>query len=215
MKKFFKRIFSLLLAFIVLYLVKYFYIDAVKEWKLPLGTSNRQDLSTIYLEQDAYFEARRPSYDGIPAHLHTGIDMQINEPGGPGEPIYAIGKGKVVQITDPPPLRRIVIRHKLLRDGFIWSVYLHVIDEKVAIGDRVTAETVIARRLNKYELDYFGWKYNHLHIEIMKFPPLNTNDTYRRRSYTCRTKNEVEHYFIDPLLFFRAHLPGELIKQGK
>ncbi|NOZ60214.1 MAG: M23 family metallopeptidase [Calditrichaeota bacterium] len=207
MKKFFRRIFYLFLALAVLYLVKYFYLDAAKVWKLPLKTTDRQDLSAIYLEPDAGFKARRPSYDGIPVHLHTGVDLQINAPGGPGEPIYAIAAGQVVQIADQPPLRRIVIKHKLLRGGFVWSVYLHVIDEKVAVGDRVTAETVIARRLNKYELDYFGWKYNHLHLEIMKSPPLSVTDALRRKSYICRTEEEVDRYFVDPLLFFRAHLP--------
>ncbi len=189
-----------------IYATKTFYLEAAKEWKIPYQAADRQDLSNLYLEPDAGFKAQRPTYDGIPSHLHTGVDLQLKSPGGPGEPIYAIAKGQVVQIADPPPLRRIVIRHRLPNGRSVWSVYLHIIGEKVAVGDWVTPETIIARRMNNAELDFMGWEYNHLHLEIMKSPPFRVNDTFKRKTYICRTEAEVDKYFIDPIKFLKQQM---------
>ena len=204
MKKFSRRLTILALLFLVFYIVKFSYLDVAKDWKLPFNTLNRKDFSTIQFERDAGFKAIRPSYDGFPPHYHAGVDMQIRQSSTIAADVYAIASGIVVQIADSPPLRRIVIQHKLPFGRSIWSVYLHVVEEKVKIGDRVTSQTVIARTLNRSELNYFGWKYNHLHLEIMKKPPLAVQNPYQRRSFNCLSPEQVDKYFWDPVKFLQS-----------
>lgn len=204
MKKFRKIVITLVLILSAFYILKFIYFDAARDWRLPFATGERKDFSTIYFEPDAKFKALRPSYDGIPSHYHTGVDMRTKQPGSPGEPVYAIATGKVIQITDSPPMRRIVVRHVLPYGKSVWSVYLHVVEEKVKPGDRVTANTIIARCMNEAELNYFGWKYNHLHLEIMKYPPLQTDNPLKRRSFTCTTPQQIDQYFYDPISFLQS-----------
>jgi murein DD-endopeptidase MepM/ murein hydrolase activator NlpD len=174
-------------------------------WKLPLNTTDRQDWSTVFLEPDAHFKALRAPFDSVKLHYHTGIDLIKKTIGSPGEPVYAVAVGKVISIQDPPPKRRITIKHVLPNGEKIWSVYIHIIDEKVKTGDIVDSETVIARLMNANELAYHGWDYNHVHLEIMKKLPPYVSEFYQRKTFSCYTLEEVDKYFYDPNEYLKNH----------
>ena len=174
-------------------------------WKLPLNTNDRKDWSTVFLEPDAHFKALRAPFDSVKLHYHTGIDLVNKTTESPGEPVYAIAAGRVIAIEDPPPQRRITIEHRLPNGEKVWSVYIHIIDEKVKVGDTVNSETVIAQLMNATELEYFGWDYNHVHLEIMKKLPPNVAKFYQRKTFSCYTIAEVDKYFYDPEEFLKIH----------
>lgn len=187
---------------LILYLIV-FGINSAKQpiatvWKLPLNTSDRQDWSTVSLEPDAYFKNLRAPFGTVKLHYHTGIDLQNRTIVIPGEPVYAIATGKVIAIEDPPPQRRITIEHLLPNGDKVWSVYIHIIDEQVKVGDIVDSETVIARLMNATELQMYGQEYNHVHLEIMKKMPPYFADLNQRKTFTCYTQAEVDEYFYNP-----------------
>lgn len=194
---------------LIIYLI-IFGIDSTDQpvatiWKLPLNTTDRQDWSTIFLEPDAHFKALRAPFDLVKLHYHTGIDLLNKTIESFGEPVYAIAAGKVIAIKDPPPQRRITIEHLLPNGEKVWSVYIHIIDEKVKIGDIVDSETVIARLMNATELEYYGWDYNHVHLEIMKVLPPYVSEFYQRKTFSCYTLEEVNKYFYDPKEYLKNH----------
>lgn len=172
-------------------------------WKLPLNTIDRQDWSTLILEPDDHFKALRAPFDSVKLHYHTGIDLQNGNAGSPGEPVYAIAAGKVIAIEDAPPQRRITIEHALADGTKIWSVYIHIINERVRVGDIVDVETIIARLMNPTELDRYGWEYDHVHLEIMKKLPPIVSEFYDRKTFTCYSEGEVDEYFYDPQVFLK------------
>lgn len=174
-------------------------------WKLPLNTINRQDWSTVFLEPDAYFKNLRSPFGTVKLHYHTGIDLQNGTTISPGEPVYAIATGKVTSIEDPPPQRRITIQHLLANGEKIWSVYIHIIDEKVKIGDIIDSETVIARLMNAAELERYGQEYNHVHLEIMKKMPPDFANFDQRKTFSCYSNQQVDEYFYNPEEFLKHH----------
>ena len=176
-----------------------------KVCKLPLNTIDRQDWSTLIFEPDAHFKALRAPFDSVKLHYHTGIDLQNENAGRPGEPVYAIAAGKVIAIEDPPPQRRITIEHQLPNREKVWSIYIHIIDENVKIGDIVDSEFAIARLMNAAELEMYGQEYNHVHLEIMKKMPSNFVDFNQRKTFTCYTELEVDEYYYNPEEFLNIH----------
>jgi len=173
-------------------------------WKLPLNTIDRQDWSTVYLEPDAYFKNLRAPFDSVKLHYHTGIDLQNGNAAIVGEPIFAVAAGKVIAIEDPLPQRRITVEHTLPDGSKVWSVYIHIIDERVVVGDWVDTETVIARLMTPSELERFGLEYNHVHLEIMKQMPIDATDFQHRKTFTCYTEQEVDEYFYNPEKFLKS-----------
>jgi murein DD-endopeptidase MepM/ murein hydrolase activator NlpD len=174
-------------------------------WYLPLNTNDRQDWSTVLLDHDAHFNAPRAAFGPVKFHYHTGVDFRNKSFAVPGEPVYAIAAGKVIAIENPHPQRRIVVEHTLPNREKIWSVYIHIIDEKVSIGDNVYPETVIARLMNKAELEMHGLEYNHVHLEIMKQLLPYAAEFYQQKTFTCFTENEVDKYYFNPELFLKEH----------
>jgi murein DD-endopeptidase MepM/ murein hydrolase activator NlpD len=174
-------------------------------WKLPLNTINRQDWSTVFLERDAYFKNLRAPFGTVKLHYHTGIDLQNGTAVSPGEPVYAIAAGKVIAIEDPPPQRRITIEHLLPNGDKVWSVYIHIIDEKVKVGEIVDSETVIARLMNAAELERYGKEYDHVHLEIMKKMPSHFINFDQRKTFNCYSEQQVDDYFYNPEEFLKRH----------
>lgn len=193
----------------IAYLIFFGFVSANKpiadNWYLPLNTSNRQDWSTVLLDHDAHFKAPRAAFGPVKFHYHTGVDFRNKNIDVPGEPVYAVAAGKVIAIEDPPPQRRIVVEHTLPDQGRIWSVYIHIIDEKVSVGDNVYPETVIARLMNNAELERYGLDYNHVHLEIMKqFPPFAA-EFFEQKTFTCFTEYEADEYYFNPERFLKEH----------
>jgi len=175
-------------------------------WKLPLYTSDRQDWATVFFEPDAHFKALRAPFGPVKLHYHTGIDLQNCHPQHPSEPIYAIATGKVIAIEDPLPHRRITIEHYLSDGSKVWSVYIHISNEQVAVGDRVDSETVIAYLMSQAELEIYGREFDHVHLEIMKQPPEYAAEYHQRKTFTCYTEQEVDAYYYDPMKFLQARI---------
>ena len=162
------------------------------EWRLPLKTTSRKDLSAIRWDPNGQFMARRYK------HLHTGIDL-MNQ--GAGEAVYAASCGKVVSLYATEPNKAVMIQHHLPSGQIVWTVYVHVTRIKVQVGDVVTSKTVIAHLMNENQLDKYGWTFNHLHFEILKRPRKNKAGKYLSYSTKCKTKEEVRMHFLDPIGF--------------
>ena len=131
------------------------------------------------------------------------MDLQNRAAVNPGEPVYAIAAGKVIEIEDPPPQRRITIEHLLPNGDKVWSVYIHIIDEQVEVGYIVDSETVIARLMNAAELERYGKEYDHVHLEIMKKKPPHFINFDQRKTFTCYSEQQVDDYFYNPEEFLK------------
>jgi len=138
----------------------------------------------------------RKSYK--PGHLHAGIDIF-----GPLKaPVRAIGKGRVYLVFREFPHVSVVIEHTLADGSVLYSMYVHVMEVKVAAGDEVDETTVLARLFDAEELARadFGTA-NHLHFEIR-----SSLDDGGQASNTSMAMKDLNVFCRDPLLFFRRHL---------
>lgn len=162
----------------------------------PFPEPARSDFSSIRRRViGRYGDYRRSHRVG---HKHAGIDLK----GAFSEGVYPIGIGQVIEIFRSFPNKAIVIKHVLPDSSTTFSVYTHVEDISVDIGDWVSERTQIARLFTEEELQRadFGTS-NHLHFEIRK-----SYDDHGRASWQSMTAEELDRYCQDPLEFFRAHL---------
>lgn len=141
-----------------------------------------------------YGEYRR-SYK--PGHFHAGLDLE----GEFDESVYAIGFGWVVQIFRQYPHRSVVVEHHLPDGNIVYSMYVHVEDIQVRVGDWVDENFPLARLFNEEELERadFGTP-NHLHLEIRK-----TLADRGRASYVSMSLADLNSVCIDPLNLFKEH----------
>ncbi len=130
-------------------------------------------------------------------HKHAGIDLK----GVYEEKVYCIGVGKVKGMLYSFPNNAVLIEHYLTDGTTIFSSYIHVVDETVSVGDWVDEKTQIGRLFNKDEQKKAGFDDTHLHIEIRK-----TIEDEGKASYSCKTIEELNKYFIDPQEFFKEQL---------
>jgi murein DD-endopeptidase MepM/ murein hydrolase activator NlpD len=116
--------------------------------------------------------------------------------------VYAIGKGLVIRVFKRFPHKSIVIKHDLPDGKNIYSIYTHVEDIEVKIGDWIDGNTVLARLFNQKELEDSGFgTLNHLHLEIRK-----SFEDGGRASYASMTIEALNTYCLDPMIFFRTQL---------
>lgn len=80
----------------------------------------------------------------IKGHRHSGIDIKGNF----CERVYSIGQGEVTHIFRDFPNKTIYIRHQDMRGIYFYSVYIHVEDVQVHLGERVAENTIIGRLFN-------------------------------------------------------------------
>lgn len=153
-------------------------------------------------KENAGFLAKRTG------HLHTGIDL-INPMGGQGEKVYAAAAGRVVSIYAKEPNRSIMIQHSLPCGETLWTVYVHVGKVKVRLGELVRSDTVIAYLMDEHQLNYYGWEFNHLHFEVLKFPRINEVGKYLSFSTGCKTRKEVKKHFYNPIDFLKKMWAAE------
>lgn len=99
------------------------------------------------------------------------------------------------------PHRTVIVKHHLPYGRLLFSVYTHVKQVNVKIGDWVGEGTALARLFNKDELKRanFGTP-NHLHLEIR----ISINDE-GRASYASMTRQELDKFCMDPMEFFKSH----------
>ena len=191
-----KKIFFLTAIFFSVHVFAGEILPIANEWKLPLSISPRKGLNALYRLKNAGFLDKRFG------HLHTGIDL-INPRGGPGEKVYAAASGRIVSIYAKEPHLSVMIRHRLPSKETIWTVYVHVTKVKVKVGDLVSNDTIIAHLMDKSQLNKYGWEFNHLHFEVLKYPRMSEAGQYLSFSARCKTKKEVEEHFYNPVTFLQ------------
>lgn len=167
-----------------------------QEFYSPFNDTDRKSIQSIKGRVVGSYGEYRESYK--PGHLHAGIDLE----GSFSETIYAIGSGQVHLIFREFPHQSVIVKHQLADGHYLYSVYTHVEQVKVNVGDWVDEQTPLARLFNQDELKRanFGTP-NHLHFEIRK----SIADD-GRASYASMTREELDKYCMDPMDFFRFYL---------
>lgn len=167
-----------------------------KKFSSPFNDSNRKSFGSVKRRLIGSYREYRRSYK--PGHLHAGIDLK----GSFRETVYAIGRGQVYLTFRDFPHRTVIVKHHLPDGNLLFSVYTHVEQVKVNIGDWVNEQTSLARLFNEDELKRanFGTP-NHLHLEIRK-----SIADEGRASYASMTSQELNKYCMDPIEFFKAYL---------
>jgi len=175
---------------------------------LPIRVENRRSLDELKLTQIGDFARLRKARPGVPAHLHTGID--ICRPGSNygNEPIYAILSGEVISVRYDGAFAQIIVKHMTKDSLPLWSVYEHISGILVQVGDLVSPARPLARFMNRDELDRYGWQFDHFHLEVMQTEPyaLIPTEQHPQRFYasyalTCFTDTELQSKYLDPLVF--------------
>jgi murein DD-endopeptidase MepM/ murein hydrolase activator NlpD len=166
------------------------------EFFSPFNETDRKNLSLIEQRITGIYGEYRRSYK--PGHHHAGLDLR----GDFNEKVYALGFGWVVQIFRQFPHRSVVVEHHLPDGNILYSMYVHVEDIQVRVGDWVDENTHLARLFSEEELESadFGTA-NHLHLEIRK-----TLADRGRASYASMSMTELNKTCMDPLKFFKDHL---------
>ena len=161
----------------------------------PFKNSSRKSFASIEQRLVSAYGEFRKSYK--PGHLHAGIDLE----GSFGETVYAIGRGQVLLIFRDFPHQTVIIKHQQPDANPLFSVYTHLEEVKVEVGDWVDEGSPLARLFNEDELERanFGTP-NHLHLEIRK-----SIADKGRASYASMTMDELNTFCMDPLAFFRAN----------
>lgn len=162
----------------------------------PFIETNRQSLSLIEKRITGIYGEYRRSYK--PGHFHAGLDLKADF----NESVYTIGFGWIVQIFRQFPHQSVVVEHHLPDGDILYSMYVHIRDIQVQVGDWVDEEVPLARLFNAQELERADFRTpNHLHLEIRK-----TLADRGRASYASMSLAELNTACIDPLKFFKRHL---------
>lgn len=167
-----------------------------KDFYSPFDEPNRKSLEALKRRLTGSYGEYRKSYK--PGHLHAGIDLK----GTFDEIVYAVGCGQVHLVFREFPHRSVVVKHRLPDGSMLYSVYTHIQDIRVQVGQRVSKDTPLARLFNKTELTQanFGTS-NHLHLEIRK-----SFADRGRASYSSMTLDDLNTFCEDPLEFFKDYL---------
>jgi hypothetical protein len=181
------------------------------EMSLPINTPNRKAVSSLVLTDIGQFGLLRKERPGIPAHLHTGIDIKRPTKNYNNEPIFPICNGIVISKRSDGPYAQLIIEHD--DQPKFWTVYEHIAGIEVELFEKVNTDTPIARFMNREELDRYGWQFDHFHLEILKKQPLklirnSSNPERLFSSYTlqCFTVEDLTEHFYDPIQFLKFHL---------
>jgi murein DD-endopeptidase MepM/ murein hydrolase activator NlpD len=192
---------SLSIAFLFLFFIFAFLFIETKasvkpEFFSPFKGPDRKSFGSIEDRLIGSYGEYRKSYK--PGHLHAGIDLE----GYFNEKVYAIGHGVVQEIFRDFPHQTVIVKHNLPNDDLVFSVYTHVEEIEVDVGEWVDELTPLARLFNEDELKRanFGTP-NHLHLELRK----SINDK-GRASYASMTRDELDRYCMDPMEFFKIYL---------
>jgi murein DD-endopeptidase MepM/ murein hydrolase activator NlpD len=166
------------------------------EFFSPFTETDRKSLSLLKDRITGIYGEYRRSYK--PGHFHAGLDLK----GDFNERVYAIGFGWIVKILRQFPHRSVVVEHHLPDGSILYSMYVHIEDIQVQVGDWVDENMPLARLFNAEELESadFGTP-NHLHLEIRK-----TLADRGRASYASMSMAELNMVCIDPFKFFKGHL---------
>jgi len=180
-------------------------------WFLPINVVNRQSLENVRLTAIGEFGRPRQARAKVSAHLHTAIDLMRPTGNYVHQSIFPASVGSVISIRTDGPFAQIIIEHQELGGEFVWTIYEHIAEAKVGLGEVVNPERAIGRFFNKNELDKFGWQFDHLHFEILKHPPRRVKSEpqlplrlYSTYTLECYDQDDLRKYYHDPRDFFES-----------
>jgi len=183
------------------------------DWLLPVRHQNRKCLDDLELTEIGGFCVIREARPGIPAHMHTGIDIRRPSDNYENEPVFPAARGLVVSFREDGPFAQIILEHVTAEGDTLWTVYEHVSGIGVRINEVVIPQQPIARFMSEDELNRYGRHFDHLHFEIMKSRPIPVKPgkdlSFRRfRTYGlhCGSIDELQGHYIDPLRFLEDRL---------
>jgi hypothetical protein len=181
------------------------------EWFLPINVVNRQSLENVRLTSIGEFGRPRQARAAVPAHLHTAIDLMRPTDNYFDEPIFPAAVGTLISLRTDGPFAQIIIEHQESDGESVWTIYEHIAEARVGLGEIVNPERAIGRFFNKSELDKFGWQFDHLHFEILKQPPRRVQPDpqlpfrlYSTYTLECYDQNVLRKYYHDPRDFFES-----------
>lgn len=179
-------------------------------WLLPVKTADRRSWETVCLTPIGAFGLERKARPGIPAHLHTGVDIARPSDNYRHEPIYPAWCGKVISMRSDGPYGQVIVEHRVSGQK-LWSAYEHLAGITVVPGDRVSPDKPMARFLTRKELNRWGWQFDHLHFEIFKIEPCPSQTTKRLPFYyfythnlSCYTRADLDRCYYDPETLLKA-----------
>lgn len=179
---------------------------------LPVDVNDRTSLDAISLTEIGEFGIIRKARPSIPAHHHTGIDIQRPEPDYQN-PVYIfpIAHGTVISKREDGPFAQLIIEHNLGSNVF-WTVYEHIGGIQAGLHQEVYPQEPIARFYTRNELDTYGWQFDHFHFEVLKTRPYEITPSTKTperhfSSYTlvCYDTTALDRYFYNPLEFLEEH----------
>ncbi len=182
----------------------------ITTWYLPIRTENRQSLHDVKLTPIGTFGTERRARPGIPAHLHTGIDLKRPNANYIDEPVFPAARGKVISLRNDGPFAQIIIRHSSENSMPVWTVYEHIAGIKVRHNDEVDPSLPIARFMTRAELNQYGWQFDHLHFEVMKAEPVRRQPErgkpffyYGTYCLECHTLKDLDDKYHHPLDYLK------------
>ena len=155
-----------------------------------------------FADPRSYSELLQRKGDGFGAyrkygHLHAGLDIFAS----PGEAVFPLCGGKVVCLWYPFPHKAVVLHHHVAGREDFYASYVHMGEIYVTSGDLVEAGTPLGRVFTEKERVLAGFRKIHLHLEIRK-----TLEDEGKASYSCKSREELEKYFYDPLVFLKGNM---------
>lgn len=183
----------------------------IPDWRFPIRPPQGQDTRRVLLTPIGAFGVERKARPGIPAHLHTGVDIRRPMANYVDEPVFAASRGVVVSVRTDGPFAQVIVVHHDRAQGNVWTVYEHFGDVRVHAGDSVSPARPIGRFFTREELDAYGWQFDHIHFEVMLKPPPVARPTrdlperhYSTWALTCYTREQLAERMADPLAFVRS-----------
>ena len=181
------------------------------EWYLPINVPNRQTWEHVRLTKIGAFGLMRKARPNVPAHYHTATDFMRSGDNYDNEPIFPAARGRVISQRDDGPFAQLILEHVSSNNDTLWTVYEHLAGLTVVVGDTVDPFTPVGRFMTKKELNKYGWQFDHLHFEIMKYRPRPTLPTkktpmrlFKVYNLKCYKKADLEKYYHAPQEFFAA-----------
>ncbi len=180
---------------------------------LPVAVTDRSRLGAIELTPIGAFGLKRKARPGIPAHLHTGVDIRRPTRNYFAEPIFPLAAGQVISMRDNGPYAQLIIEHTPEEGRRLWTVYEHTAGIRNSTGDPVNPHQPMARFMHREELNRYGRQFDHFHFEILKTPPrpVPPDNKLPFRFFAgyrllCYTPPGLRKHYFDPLEFLDHHL---------
>lgn len=177
---------------------------------LPVDSENRSSVTELQLTRIGGFGVPRKARPKVPAHLHTGIDIQRPHRNYRDEPIFPVLDGKVISVRDDGPYAQIIIEHEIDNGFEIWTVYEHIAGITVTAGDSAFTNQPVARFMNLEELNRYGWQFDHVHFEILREAPRPLlvdpelpSRFFASHNLECYTSEDLDRYYFDPIEFMQ------------